>query len=52
MILTWTVIIKENKRVIMNKVSSYPDPHKAIAGTTQKYFRGEQGIEVIKTGVT
>ena len=36
----------------MNSVSPYQKPHKAIASTTQKYFRGEQGIEVIKTGVT
>ena len=36
----------------MNSVSSYPNPRKAIAGTTQKYFRGEQGIKITKTGVT
>ena len=36
----------------MNSVSPYPNPHKAIAGTTQKYFRGEQGIKITKTGVT
>jgi hypothetical protein len=36
MILTRIVKIKENKRVIMNKVSSYPNPPKAIAGTTQR----------------
>jgi hypothetical protein len=41
-----------NKRVIMNKVSSYPNPHKAIAGTTQKYFSGKQGIKIAKTRVT
>ena len=35
----------------MSSVSPYPNPHKAIASTTQKYSRGEQGIEVIKTGV-
>jgi hypothetical protein len=43
---------KDNKRIIMNSVSPYPNPHKAIAGTTQKYFSGEQGIQIIKTGVT
>ena len=32
----------------MNNVSPYPNPHKAIAGTTQKYFRGEQGIKITK----
>jgi hypothetical protein len=36
----------------MNKVSPYPNPHKAIAGTTQKCFSGEQGIKIAKTGVT
>jgi hypothetical protein len=36
----------------MNSVSSYPNPHKAIAGTTQKYFSGEQGIKITKTRVT
>jgi hypothetical protein len=36
----------------MNKVSPYPNPHKAIASTTQKYFSGEQGIKIAKTGVT
>jgi hypothetical protein len=36
----------------MNNVSPYPNPHKAIAGTTQKYFSGKQGIKIIKTGVT
>jgi hypothetical protein len=36
----------------MNSVSSYPNPHKAIAGTTQKYFRGDQGIKITKTEVT
>jgi hypothetical protein len=36
----------------MNSVSPYPNPHKAIAGTTQKYFSGEQGIKITKTGVT
>jgi hypothetical protein len=36
----------------MNKVSPYPNPHKAIAGTTQKYFSGKQGIKITKTGVT
>jgi hypothetical protein len=25
----------------MNSVSPYPNPHKAIAGTTQKYFSGK-----------
>jgi hypothetical protein len=35
----------------MNKVSSYPNPHKAIAGTTQNYFSGKQGIKIAKTGV-
>jgi hypothetical protein len=36
----------------MNKVSPYPNPHKAIAGTTQKYFSGKQGIKIAKTRVT
>ena len=37
----------------MNKVSSYPNPHKAIAGTTpKKYFGGKQGIKIAKTRVT
>jgi hypothetical protein len=36
----------------MNKVSPYPNPHKAIASTIQKYFSGEQGIKIAKTGVT
>jgi hypothetical protein len=43
---------KDNKRVIMNVVSPYPNPHKAITDTTQKYFMGEQGIKITKTGVT
>jgi hypothetical protein len=34
----------------MNKVSSYPNPHKAIAGTTQKYFSGKQCIKISKLG--
>ena len=34
----------------MNSVSPYPNPHKAIEGTTQKYFRGDQGIKITKTG--
>jgi hypothetical protein len=33
----------------MNNVSPYPKPHKAIAGTTQK-FSGEQGIKIVKLG--
>ena len=36
----------------MNSVSPYPNPYKAIAGTAQKYFSGEQGIKITKTGVT
>jgi hypothetical protein len=36
----------------MNNVSSYPNPHKAIAGTTQKYFNDKQGIKIAKTRVT
>jgi hypothetical protein len=36
----------------MNSVSLYPNPHKAIAGTTQKNFSGEQGNKITKTGVT
>jgi hypothetical protein len=52
MILTWTIIIKDNKSVIMNSVSPYPNPYKAIAGTTQKYFSGKQGIKITKTRVT
>jgi hypothetical protein len=36
----------------MNKVFLYPNPHKAITGTTQKYFSGEQGRKIAKTGVT
>jgi hypothetical protein len=36
----------------MNKVSPYPNPHKGIAGTTQKYFSGKQGIKLTKTEVT
>jgi hypothetical protein len=36
----------------MNSVSPYPNPHKAIAGTTQKYFSGKQGIKITKTEVT
>jgi hypothetical protein len=47
-----TIIIKDNKSVIMNKVSPYTNPHKAIAGTTQKCFSGEQDIKIAKTGVT
>jgi hypothetical protein len=35
----------------MNKVSPYPNPHKAIEGTTQKYFSSKQGIKITKTGV-
>ena len=34
----------------MNSVSPYPNPHKAIAGTTQKYFSGKQGIKIDKLG--
>jgi hypothetical protein len=40
------------KIVIINSVSPYPNPHKAIASTTQKYFSGKQGIKITKTGVT
>jgi hypothetical protein len=37
----------------MNKVSSYPNPHKAIAGTTQRNISGvNQGIKIAKTRVT
>jgi hypothetical protein len=36
----------------MNNVSPYPNLHKAIAGTTQKYFSGNQGIKITKTRVT
>jgi hypothetical protein len=36
----------------MNSVSPYPNPNKAIAGTTQKCFSGEEGIKITKTGVT
>jgi hypothetical protein len=36
----------------MNSVSAYPNPHKAIAGTAQKYFSVEQGIKITKTRVT
>jgi hypothetical protein len=36
----------------MNSVSPYPNPHKAIAGTTQKNFRGKQGMKITNTGVT
>jgi hypothetical protein len=36
----------------MNNVSPYPNLHKAIASTTQKYFSGKQGIKITKTGVT
>jgi hypothetical protein len=36
----------------MNKVSPYPNPHKAIADTTQKNFRGKQGIKITNTRVT
>jgi hypothetical protein len=35
--------------VIMNNVSSYPNPHKALASTTQK-FSGKQGIKIVKLG--
>jgi hypothetical protein len=33
----------------MNNVSQYLKPHKAIAGTTQK-FSGKQGIKTVKLG--
>ena len=36
----------------MNSVSPYPNPHKAIEGTTQKYFNGKQGIKITKPRVT
>jgi hypothetical protein len=36
----------------MNNVSPYPNPHKAITGTTEKYFSGKQGIKITKTRVT
>ena len=45
-------IIRDNKDVIMNSVSPYPKPHKAIARTTQKYSVEKQGIKIAKTGVT
>ena len=32
-----------------SNVSPYPEPHKAIAGTTQK-FSGKQGIKIVKLG--
>jgi hypothetical protein len=43
---------KDNKSVIINKVSPYPNPHKAITGTTQKNFRGKQGIKITNAEVT
>jgi hypothetical protein len=36
----------------MNSVSPYQNPHNTIAGIIQKYFSGEQGIKITKTGVT
>jgi hypothetical protein len=37
----------------MNSVSSYPNPHKSNSRYyPKKYFRGEQGIKITKTGVT
>jgi hypothetical protein len=33
----------------MNNVSPYPNPHKAIASTTQK-VQWSQGIKIIKLG--
>ena len=43
---------KDNISVIMNNVSPYPNPHKAIADTIQKNFRGKEGIKIAKTRVT
>jgi hypothetical protein len=36
----------------MNNVSPYPNPHKAIASTTQNISVVKQGIKITKTGVT
>jgi hypothetical protein len=33
----------------MNTVSPYPEPHKAIASTIQK-FSGKQDIKIVKLG--